>query len=74
MACELQLRASSPVGSGILGMVLLRSVRLSGCFLVANFEDEGTYPVAVRACGHVAVVSQSFVDLGGESVTAAGIM
>ena len=50
LACELQLRASSPAGSGILGMVLLRSVRLSGCFLVANFEGEGTYPVAVKAC------------------------
>ena len=74
LACELQLRASSPAGSGILGMVLLRSVRLSGCFLVANFEGEGEYPAAVRACGHVAVVSQSFVDLGGEGVTVTGLV
>ena len=74
LACELQLRASSPAGSEILGVVLLRSVRLSGCFLVANFEGEGEYPAAVRACGRIAAVSQSFVDLGGEGVTTAGIL
>ena len=74
LACELQLRTSSPAGSGILGVVLLRSVRLSGCFLVANFEGKGEYPVAVSACGHIAAISQSFVDLGGEGITTAGIM
>ena len=50
LACELQLRGKSPTGSGILGVVLLRNVHLSGCFIVANFEGEGEYPVAVKAC------------------------
>ena len=73
LGCELQLTGRTPAGSAILGVVLLRDVRLSGCFLSAGFEEGGEYPAALHTLGHVARVSRSVVNLG-KGVTAVGLV
>ena len=73
LGCELQLTGRTPAGSAILGAVLLRDARLSGCFLSASFEERGKYPVALHTLGHVARVSRSIVDLG-KGVAASGLV
>ena len=73
LGCELQLTGRTPAGSAILGAVLLRDARLSGCFLSAGFEEGGGYPVALHTMGHVARVSRSIVDLG-KGVAASGLV
>ena len=73
LGCELQLTGRTPAGSAIIGVVLLRDARLSGCFLSAGFEEGGKYPVALHTMGHVARVSRSIVDLG-KGVAASGLV
>lgn len=74
LASELQLTSSAPAGSAVLGVALLRRVRVSGCYLSASFQGKGQYPVALHLCGHVAVVSGSVVALGGEGVATSGMV